>query len=148
MGSYKNPSFQFLLHPRPVRRLHSKIFVFYFSVQFGVIIGIMYLKNDVLLKISKIWKNKQNLSFWIRQKSAVFQRKSALFRSWFLPLKFFVFSAVQSWISAAQRTSGNEQRRNRPEIFLNQNWWALTISETSTREHLEPKRFIFFVFFA
>ena len=45
----------------------------------------------------------------------------------------FCFSAVQSWISAFQRFSGNEQRWNRPESFLNQSWSALNVSETSTR---------------
>ena len=84
----------------------------------------------------------QNFAF-----SALFQRKSALFsfvsekisaetaliQRWFLALKICVFSAVQSWISAVQRFSGNEQRWNRPEIILNQSWSALNVSETSTR---------------
>ena len=52
---------------------------------------------------------------------------------WFLALKICVFSAVQSWISAVQRFSGNEQRWNRPESILTQSWSALNVSETSTR---------------
>ena len=78
---------------------------------------------------------------------ALFQRKSALssavseeisaetalFQRWFWALKISVFSAVQSWISAVQRFSGDEQRWNRPESILNQSWLALNVSETSTR---------------
>ena len=43
---------------------------------------------------------------------------------WFLALRIFVFSAVQ-------RFSGNEQRWNRPENFLDQSWSALNVFETS-----------------
>ena len=53
---------------------------------------------------------------------------------WFLALKISVLSAVQSWIRAVQRFSGNKQHWNRPESILNQSWSALNVSETSTRE--------------
>ena len=114
----------------------------------------MCLTNQVLPKIAKkSWKVNETLSFWIRQKTALFQRKSALFSTesalfqkksalkqrWFLALKFFVFSAVQSWTSAVHRFSGNEQRWNRPEVILNQSWSTLNVSETSTRERLSGK---------
>ena len=89
----------------------------------------------------KKWTLNQKLSFWIHQKSelliAVSEKIRAdrpLFQRWFLALKKFVFSAVQSSVSAVHRFSGNEQRWNRPEIILNQSWSALNVSETSTRE--------------
>ena len=78
------------------------------------------------------------------------QRCSALsqlcFRAeqrWFLALKISVFSAVQSWISAVQRFSGNQHRWNRPESILNQNWSALNVSETSTRDVICKKNYSF-----
>ena len=46
----------------------------------------------------------------------------------------WVFSAVESWIRAVQRFSGNEQRWIRTETFLNQSWTALICSGTSTRD--------------
>ena len=61
----------------------------------------------------------QRKSALFSSESALFQRKSALFQRWFLALKISVFSAVQSWISAVQRFSGNEQHWNRPEGILN-----------------------------
>ena len=88
---------------------------------------------------------------WISAVSEKISAETALFQHWFLALKIFVFSSdseqfqvcfsavhylkisVQSWISAVQRFSGNEQRWNRPEIVLNQSWSALNVSETSTR---------------
>ena len=76
----------------------------------------------------------QRCSSLFQRKSALFSPESALFQRWYLALKIFVFSAVQSLISAVQRFSGNEKRWNRPEIVLNQSWSALNISETSTRE--------------
>ena len=116
----------------------------------------MCLKTEVLPKIlKKKWNMNQKFSFWIRQKSALFiavseetnavqpwisavsekiSTDTALFQRWFWALKIFVFSAVQSWFSAVQRFSGNEQRWNRPEIILNQSWSALNVSETSTRD--------------
>ena len=54
------------------------------------------------------------------------------FQRGFLILKNFVISAVQSWISALQQFSGNEQRWIRNETFLNQNQLALNVSKTST----------------
>ena len=75
----------------------------------------------------------QRKSALFSPESALFQRKSALKQRWILALKIFVFSAIQSWISAVQRFSGNEQRWNRPEIVLSQSWSALNVSETSTR---------------
>ena len=69
--------------------------------------------------VSELFQRKSAL---FSSESALFQRESALFQRWFLALKICVFSAVQSWISAVQRFSGNEQRWNRPEIILNQSW--------------------------
>ena len=46
------------------------------------------------------------------------QHWNSAVQRWFLALKFFVFSAVQSWIRAVQRNSGNEQRWNRPAELL------------------------------
>ena len=82
----------------------------------------------------------QRKSALFSSESALFQRKSALFQRWFLALKISVFSAVQSWIRAVQRFSGNEQRWNRRESILNQSWSALNVSETSTRIMIQGRK--------
>ena len=103
----------------------------------------MCLGIEVLLniseKIEKLTKNCHSDYVKNQRCSALFQRKSALKQRWFIALKFFVFSAVQSWISAVHRFSGSEHRWNRPEIILNQSWSALKVSETSTRAAFHQK---------
>ena len=96
----------------------------------------------------KYFKNRKfnnKTSFWIREKSVLFQTKSALF-SWISAVsekisaetasltfisEIFFSGAVQSWISAVQRFLNNEQRWIRAKILLNQSWITLTVSETS-----------------
>ena len=46
------------------------------------------------------------------------QRWNSTVRRWFLALKFFNFSAVQSWIIIFQTYEGNKLRWNRPDIFF------------------------------
>ena len=52
---------------------------------------------------------------------------------WIVILNPLKISGVQSWISAVQSFSGNEQCWSRLEIILNQSWPALNVSETLTR---------------
>ena len=111
----------------------------------------MCLKVEVLLKISKKLNKKPKfvipnpskiraVQLWNSAVSQKISAKAALFQRSHAALKVFVFSAVQSSISAVQRLSGNEKRSNRPEIFLNQSLWALRVSETSARETKSLKR--------
>ena len=93
-------------------------------------IKICYSESVENQRCSSLFQGKSAL---FSPESALFHRKLALIQRWFLALKIFVFSAVQSWISAVKRFSGNEQRWNRPEIILNQSWSALKIYVTSTR---------------
>ena len=79
------------------------------------------------------WELFKKASVGISSVSEKISAETALIQRWFLALKISVFSAVQSWISAVQRFSGNEQRWNRPESILNQSWSARNVSETSTR---------------
>ena len=89
-------------------------------------------------------KRSRKLSLWIRQKSALFSsfRRN---QRWFLALKIFVFSVLQSWISAVQRFSCDEQRWNRPENILNQSWSALNVFEASTRMYMYTHVFLTFL---
>ena len=113
----ENPNFRDFVISLDRKKTITWILVVYFFFQIGLKIWINCLKTEVLPKVSKKWKwiknyhsesTKNQLCSSLFQRkyalfipeSALFQRKSALIQRWFLALKNFVFSAVQSWISA------------------------------------------------
>ena len=139
----RNPNWRFAESLTPQKIEQLSLFAHFFpqtGLEIWILCLLIWSNFEKFEKIEKLTKNCHSESvnniavqLWITVVSEKISAKTGLFHRWFLALKFFVFSAVQSWISAVQRFSGNEQRWNRPEIILNQSWSSLNVSETSTR---------------